>query len=181
MKKTLGCSLLGWKCSSHVRYMWHCRVEKILVFFLNLGRWRGLKWLTEWKSFSHIWLFATQFMDNTVHWILQARILEWVAFPFSRGSSQPRDQAQASRTAGALFTSLGSSKSLKVPSFPPSLSLIHTVDLAREGSRLGGSGKSVECSRMGQKEPKRGTCRMGRRCSGEGSLEPGWESTFSVG
>ena len=30
-------------------------------------------------------------MDNTVHGIFQARILEWVAFPFSRGSSQPRD------------------------------------------------------------------------------------------
>ena len=30
-------------------------------------------------------------MDYTVHEILQARILEWAAFPFSRGSSQPRD------------------------------------------------------------------------------------------
>jgi len=30
-------------------------------------------------------------MDYMVHGILQARILEWVAFPFSRGSSQPRD------------------------------------------------------------------------------------------
>ena len=30
-------------------------------------------------------------MNYTVHAILQARILEWVAFPFSRGSSQPRD------------------------------------------------------------------------------------------
>ena len=29
-------------------------------------------------------------MDYTVHGILQARILEWVVFPFSRGSSQPR-------------------------------------------------------------------------------------------
>ena len=29
--------------------------------------------------------------DYIVHGILQARILEWVAFPFSRGSSQPRD------------------------------------------------------------------------------------------
>ena len=29
-------------------------------------------------------------MDCTVHGILQARILEWVAFPFSGGSSQPR-------------------------------------------------------------------------------------------
>ena len=35
-------------------------------------------------------------MDYTVHGILQARILEWVAFPFSRGSSQPRDQTQVS-------------------------------------------------------------------------------------
>ena len=30
-------------------------------------------------------------MDDTVHGILQASILEWVAFPFSRGSPQPRD------------------------------------------------------------------------------------------
>ena len=30
-------------------------------------------------------------MDYTVHGILQVRILEWVAFPFSRGSSQPTD------------------------------------------------------------------------------------------
>ena len=30
-------------------------------------------------------------MDYTVHGILQARILEWVAFPFSSGSSQPRN------------------------------------------------------------------------------------------
>ena len=37
--------------------------------------------------------------------ILQARILEWVAFPFSRGSSQPRDQTQVSRIAGRFSTS----------------------------------------------------------------------------
>ena len=37
--------------------------------------------------------------------ILQARILEWVAFPFFRGSSQPKDQTQVSRTAGRCFTS----------------------------------------------------------------------------
>ena len=36
-------------------------------------------------------------MDYTVHEILQARILEWVAFPFSRGSSQPRDRTEVSR------------------------------------------------------------------------------------
>ena len=38
-------------------------------------------------------------MDYTVQGILQARILEWVAFPFSRGSSQRRDGTQVSRTA----------------------------------------------------------------------------------
>ena len=44
-------------------------------------------------------------MDYTLHGILQARILEWVAFPFSRGSSQPRDQTQVSHVAGRFFTS----------------------------------------------------------------------------
>ena len=33
-------------------------------------------------------------MDSTVHGVLQARILERVAFPFSRRSSQPRDQTR---------------------------------------------------------------------------------------
>ena len=42
-------------------------------------------------------------MDSTVHGILQARILEWVAFPFSRGSSQPRNRTQVSRIAGGFF------------------------------------------------------------------------------
>ena len=39
-------------------------------------------------------------VDYTVHGILQARIREWVAFCFCRGSSQPRDQTQVSHTAG---------------------------------------------------------------------------------
>ena len=40
-----------------------------------------------------------------VHRILQARILEWVAFPFSSGCSQPRDPTQVSPIAGRYFTS----------------------------------------------------------------------------
>ena len=36
--------------------------------------------------------------------ILQARILEWVAMPSSKGSSQPRDQTQVSLIAGGFFT-----------------------------------------------------------------------------
>ena len=43
-------------------------------------------------------------MDYTVHGILQARILELVAFPFSRGSSQPSDGTQVSHIAGGFFT-----------------------------------------------------------------------------
>ena len=44
-------------------------------------------------------------MDYTVHGILQARLMEWVSVPFSRGPSQPRDQTQVSHIAGGLFTS----------------------------------------------------------------------------
>ena len=44
-------------------------------------------------------------MAYIVHGILQARILEWVAFPFSRASSQPRDQTKVSHVAGRFFTS----------------------------------------------------------------------------
>ena len=42
-------------------------------------------------------------MDYTIHGILQARILEWVAFPFSGGSSQPRGRTQVSCLAGRFF------------------------------------------------------------------------------
>ena len=44
-------------------------------------------------------------MDYTVHGILQARILQWVAFPFSRETSQPRNRSQVSHIAGGFFTS----------------------------------------------------------------------------
>ena len=44
-------------------------------------------------------------MDYMVHGILQARILEWAAIPFSRRSSQPRDQTQVSPIVGGFFTS----------------------------------------------------------------------------
>ena len=44
-------------------------------------------------------------MDHTFHGLLQVRILEWVAIPFYRGSSQPRDPTQVSHIAGGFFTS----------------------------------------------------------------------------
>ena len=43
-------------------------------------------------------------MDYRVHGILQVRILEWVAIPSSRESSQPRDPTQVSHIAGRFFT-----------------------------------------------------------------------------
>ena len=49
---------------------------------------------------------SLQPMDYTVPGILQARILEWVAFPFSRGSFQPRDRTQVSHIAGGFFYQL---------------------------------------------------------------------------
>jgi len=67
------------------------------------------------KLLSHVQLFANPWtlcsppahsahQNSSVHGILQARILEWVAIPFSRGSSQPRDQTQVSCLAGGFFT-----------------------------------------------------------------------------
>ena len=44
-------------------------------------------------------------MDYTIHGIHQTRILKWVAVPFSRGSSQSRDQTLVSHIAGRFFTS----------------------------------------------------------------------------
>ena len=41
---------------------------------------------------------------SSVHGILQARILKWVAIPFSRGSFQPRDRTLVSHIAGEFFT-----------------------------------------------------------------------------
>ena len=49
-------------------------------------------------------------MGCIVDGILQARILEWVAFPFSRGSSQPRDRTHLSHNAGGFFTSWATRK-----------------------------------------------------------------------
>ena len=52
-------------------------------------------------------------MDYTVLGILQARILEWVAFPFSRGSFQSRNRIQVFRIAGRFLTSWATREALK--------------------------------------------------------------------
>ena len=63
----------------------------------------GMRWKWKWKSLSPVRLFATPW-TNTVPGILQARILEWAAFPFSSGSSQPRNRTRVSCIAGGFFT-----------------------------------------------------------------------------
>ena len=50
---------------------------------------------------------------SSVHGILLARILEWVATSFSRGSSQPRDQTQVSRIGGSYFNLWATRKLMK--------------------------------------------------------------------
>ena len=69
-----------------------------IIYYKQLGE---VKWM-KLKSLSCVQL--CDLMDYTVHVILQARILEWVAVPFSRGSSQSRDGTQVSHIAGGFFT-----------------------------------------------------------------------------
>ena len=61
-----------------------------------------------WKCFSPVQRFATPWtvvcQAPLSIGIFQARILEWVAIAFSRGSSQPRDRTRVSCTAGRLLT-----------------------------------------------------------------------------
>ena len=67
----------------------------------------------------------------TVHGILQARILEWVDFPFSRESSQPRDWTQVSNFAGKLSELQGEPKNTGVGS----LSVLQGIFLTQELNR----------------------------------------------
>ena len=59
--------------------------------------------IVKWRPLSHVWLFETP-------WTIQAmefsrpELLEWVSFPFSRGSSQPRNQTGVSCIAGWFST-----------------------------------------------------------------------------
>ena len=73
-------------------------------------------------------------MDYTVHKILQARILACVSFPFSRGSSKPRDQTKVSLIAGGFFTSWATRKAQEYCSGLP---IPSPVDLPDPGIQLG--------------------------------------------
>ena len=74
------------------------------VYYLTCLEWRCLIKRSEVKVAQSCPTLCDP-MNYTVHGILQARILEWVAFPFSRGPSQPSDWTQVSCIAGRFFTS----------------------------------------------------------------------------
>ena len=91
---------------------WICRMKflHMLIWssnFSSLGCWCDGLWKWKWKvkvKVTQSCLTLCDPMDYLVHGILQVRILGWVAFPFSRGSSQPSDWTQASHIAGGVFT-----------------------------------------------------------------------------
>ena len=74
---------------------------------VGLGWGAGISDFNEWLNQSCLTLFNPvdgSLSGSSVHGLLQVRILEWVAIPFSRGSSQPRDQIRVSPVAGTFFT-----------------------------------------------------------------------------
>ena len=60
--------------------------------------------VSEWVKVARLCPTLCDPMDYTVHGILQARMLEWVTFPFSRGSSQPRDRPRSPTFQMDYFT-----------------------------------------------------------------------------
>ena len=73
---------------------------------MEFEAWRGPVTCPRSQSVSGGKLKVTQLCPTLIaHGILQARMLEWVAFPFSKGSSQPSLQTQVSHIAGRFFTS----------------------------------------------------------------------------
>ena len=87
-------------------------LSRLVITFLPRNKCLLISWLQSLQWFYEVAqsrLILCDPMDcslpgSSVHGILQARVLEWVAFPFSRGSSQPWDWTQVSLIAGRHFT-----------------------------------------------------------------------------
>ena len=95
------------------REAWCVAVHGIAKSWTRLSDWTELIYHNSYKICKRLWskVKVTQScptlcdpMDVTVHRILQAYILEWVAVPFSRGSSQPRDWMKVACITGKFFT-----------------------------------------------------------------------------
>ena len=81
---------------------------------------------------NNVWLFCDPLdyipPDSSVHGILQARLLEWVAISFSRGSSWTRDRTQISCIAGGFFTT-------ELPKNPIQIQPSSSVPCWKQGAR----------------------------------------------
>ena len=64
----------------------------------------NMKWLVSKMKVAQSCPTLCDSTNYAVHEIFHAIILKWVAFPFTRGSSQPRDRTHVSCIAGRLFT-----------------------------------------------------------------------------
>ena len=76
--------------------------------------------------------------DSSVHGILQARILEWVAISFSRGCSQPRDWTWVSHIAGRRFTLWATREAAAAKSLQSWPTLCNPIDGSPPGSAIPG-------------------------------------------
>ena len=75
--------------------IWLCYRE-FSSFFIHFIVTEPQQWPVKWSESCSVLSDSLWPLGYTVHGILQARTLGWVAFPFSRGSSQPRDRTQDS-------------------------------------------------------------------------------------
>ena len=87
---------VGWVLPRHLHWIWN--YFQRTVFSWPISESKSHLDVSLWKSVD------CTLPGSSVHGILQARILEWVTVPFSRGSSQPRDWTQVSHIAGRFFT-----------------------------------------------------------------------------
>ena len=115
------CLLLNCSSPSGTLHLTNVNKLKVITPFFGFMRkammwlekvWKGdaitLKFCITWKvkvKVALLWPTLYNPMGYTVYGIFQARILEWVAIPFSSGSSQPRDRTQVSHIAGRFLTS----------------------------------------------------------------------------
>ena len=86
-------------------------------FFTTSTTWEALLWVGGWVLVALLYPTLCKPMDcslpgSPVHRILQARIMEWVTIPFSRGSSQPRDRTQVLCIADRFFTTWATREAL---------------------------------------------------------------------
>ena len=120
-------------CFLNLQIYWYCLWYLILhvIFIYNIGNLYLflLSCLKLKVKVAQSCLTLCNPMDYTVHGILQARILERVSVPFSRGSFQPIDQTQVSCIAGRFFTSWATKEApeCKVPVYLQEPSLWGTI------------------------------------------------------